>query len=163
MHTRTWSRAQESLLPCLCVTLLSSFVTVSCVRFSSFILFFSVCLFTIVLYMSTVAIAYPLPNMHISLSQISKAKRERQKWVHPFSWSPVFLIILSALSCLVLPPPVKSAFYLCNKDKRLQWCKSFLPRSLHVVVWSFTLINPEMVLKPLFDFENSDCESNINC
>lgn len=35
--TLTCSRAQECLLPCLSITLLSSFVTVSCVRYSSFI------------------------------------------------------------------------------------------------------------------------------
>lgn len=43
--------------------------------------------------------------------------RERQKWVRAFSWSPVFLIILSALSCLVLPPPVKSASIYVTRIK----------------------------------------------
>lgn len=63
----TLTHAQECLLPRLCVTLPSSLVTVSCVRFSSFISLFSVCERRLICSQGVVAIPYPLPNMHVSL------------------------------------------------------------------------------------------------
>lgn len=126
----TLTHAQECLLPRLCVTLPSSLVTVSCVRFSSFISLFSVCEQRLICSQCLVAVPCSLPQYAwFTLANTESQAREVASSTTFCSWSVVSLVVPSAPSCLVLPPPVKSAFTDVTSRKDcssplMSWCQA---------------------------------------
>lgn len=112
--------AQECLLPCLSVTLLSSSVTDSCVRFSFFIwssLSLSVCEWGLICSQYFVAVSYPplyfsAFHFHPTEKKLSERERNDRDLIPEF-----FFIILSALSCVVPSPPVRSVFIYVTRIK----------------------------------------------